>query len=150
LAAWDVLLSRLAGQSDLTVGCEFDGRRYEELEAAFGPLSRLLPLKSEIQGETSFEALVGRINSNTTEARNWQESFSWNQAAGEEYVPPFAFSSYEVGGPEVSDGITLTLEQVHVVSEPYKLRLVAVRRGSELDLEFHYDASRFEPGAVER
>jgi len=150
LAAWSALLFRLTGQSDLTVGTEFNGRRYEELGAAFGPLARMLPLKSEIQGETSFEALTRHVGSNVTEARNWQESFSWNQAAGEEHVLPFTFAYQVLGGSEVADGVSFALERIHIVSEPYRLRLVAVRHGSELELEFHYDASRFERNAVER
>jgi amino acid adenylation domain-containing protein len=150
LAAWSALLFRLTGQSDLTVGTEFNGRRYEELGAAFGPLARMLPLKSEIQGETSFEALTRHVGSNVTEARNWQESFSWNQAAGEEHVLPFTFAYQVLGGSEVADGVSFALERIHIVSEPYRLRLVAVRHGSEIELEFHYDASRFERNAVER
>jgi amino acid adenylation domain-containing protein len=150
LTAWNVLLFRLTGHPDLTVGAEFNGRRYEELEAAFGPLARVLPLKSEVQGETSLEVLARRVASNVTEARNWQESFSWSQAAGEEHVLPFTFSYHDLGTAELSEGVSFTLERIHVVSEPYRLRLAAIRRGSELELEFHYDASRFEPSAIER
>jgi amino acid adenylation domain-containing protein len=36
------------------------------------------------------------------------------------------------------------------VSERFKLRLQVVRRGTELMLEFHYDAARFDRSAVER
>ena len=37
-----------------------------------------------------------------------------------------------------------------MVSERFKLRLVVVRRESELELEFQYDASRLDRGSVER
>jgi amino acid adenylation domain-containing protein len=148
--AFSVQLFRLTGQADLTIGCEFDGRRYEELATAFGPLSRVLPLGVAIQSDTSFETLLGHVGSSASEARNWQESFSWQLASGEEHVLPFGFSYYDLGTRQAVGGVSFTLERIHVISEPYKLRLVAVRRGSELDLEFHYDASRFERSAIER
>src|SRR6266567_3878700 len=153
LAAWSALLSRLAGQSDLVVGCEFNGRRYEELQSALGPLARSLPLKTEISSDVAFEALVGKVTSHADEARSWQESFLWSQAAGsneDEHVLPFSFAYQDLGCKQVFDGVGFTLERVHVVSEHYKLRLVAVRRGAELELEFHYDAARLERSAVER
>jgi len=51
-------------------------------------------------------------------------------------------------------GVGFSLERLQVVSEGFKLRLVAMRRltekGGELELEFGYDASRLEHNAVER
>src|SRR5206468_11549888 len=91
-----------------------------------------------------------KVSSIASEARNWQESFAWNQAAGEEHVLPLSSAYYDLGAKQAFDGVGFTLERVHVVSERYKLRLVAVRRGPELELEFHYDASRFERSAIER
>src|SRR6266700_5560518 len=157
LAAWSALLSRLAGQSNLAVGCEFNGRRYEELQSALGPLARSLPLKTAISSDVAFEALVGKVTSHADEARSWQESFLWSQAAGsneDEHVLPFSFAYQDLGSKQTFDGVGFTVERVHVVSERYKLRLVAVRResdsGPELELEFHYDSAHFEPPAIER
>jgi len=127
LAAWNVLLFRLSGQENV-IGCEFNGRRYEELATALGPLARTLPLKTEIQHSLMFEKLLGQVKSIATEARNWQESFSWNQAAGDEHVLPFSLSYQDLGAKQSFDGVGFTLERVHVVSERYKLRLIAVRR----------------------
>src|SRR5437763_958836 len=153
LAAWNVLLFRLSGH-DNVIGCEFNGRRYEELATALGPLARTLPLKTEIQHDLIFAKLLGQIKSIATEARNWQESFSWNQAARDEHVLPFSFSYQELGAKQTFDGVGFTVERVHVVSERYKLRLIAVRResdsGAELELEFHYDSAHFDPPAIER
>ena len=153
LAAWNVLLFRLSGH-DNVIGCEFNGRRYEELATALGPLARTLPLKTEIQHDLIFEKLLGQVKSIATEARNWQESFSWNQAASDEHVLPFSFSYQDLGARQTFDGVGFTVERVHVVSERYKLRLIAVRResdsGAELELEFHYDSAHFDPPAIER
>src|SRR5262249_11691224 len=61
-----------------------------------------------------------------------------------------SFSYQDLGGRQQFDGLGLALERIHVVGEPYKLRLVAVQRGTEVEVEFHVDASRLERSAVER
>src|SRR5450432_3323526 len=51
LGAWSALLARLTGNSAVTVGSEFNGRRYEELQSALGQLARSLPIGLEVATE---------------------------------------------------------------------------------------------------
>ena len=151
LTAWNALFLRLLGRHDITIGCEFDGRRYQELEGAIGPLARTLPLRMEVEPGVSFATMLKRVQSLASEARNWQESFAWSQVSeAESPFLPFAFSSCDLGGAQEQGGVRWELERVRVVSERSKLRLGVVRRGAELELEFHYDAGRLERRAVER
>jgi amino acid adenylation domain-containing protein len=153
LAAWNALLFRLTGQPELSVGCEFDGRRYTELEDALGPLARTLPIRASLQPEASFRKLLEQVQSAATEAGNWQESFSWNQAGFTETTTPtlsLAFAYHDLGSKKEQGGVGFGVERVEVVSERFKLRLSVVRRESGLELEFHYDAARLERAAVER
>ncbi len=151
LGAWNALLSRLTGVPDTTSGCEFDGRRYEELASALGPLARSLPIHIEFPPQICFSDLLRKVEAATAEASNWQESFAWGQASEvENPFLPFSFAYRDLGGKEIHAGVEFGLERVVVVSERFKLRLVGVRRESGVELEFHYDASRFERGAVER
>jgi len=150
LGAWNALLFRITGQAELTVGFELDGRRYEELANALGPLARTLPIRTSLQPDAPFRRLVESVQSAASEARNWQESFSWSQsglADGETPVLPFAFAYTELATKQQGG---FRLERILVVSERFKLRLSGVRRESGLELEFHYDASRLERGTVER
>jgi amino acid adenylation domain-containing protein len=151
LAAWHALLSRITSNLEITTGAECDGRRYEELGTALGSLARNLPLRMEFPPETSFSKLLQQIEMVWAEARNWQESFAWSQASDTENpFLPFAFAHYDLGRERANAGLKFTLERAQVVSERFKLRLVGVRRGSGLELEFHYDASRLERAVVER
>jgi amino acid adenylation domain-containing protein len=151
LSAWTALLSRLTAVPDTTTGVEFDGRRYEELASALGPLARSLPLRMEISAKMRFSELIARVSAATEESRNWQESFAWSQACEvESPFLPFAFGYHDLGGEEIGSGVTFSLQQAQVVSERSKLRLSVVRRGAELELEFQYDASRLDRAAVER
>jgi len=58
LSAWGALLIRLTGMPEVTLGYESDGRRYEELATALGPLARSLPLRIEVAPKQSFSDLV--------------------------------------------------------------------------------------------
>ena len=151
LALWNALLMRITGVLDITTACELDGRRYEELTASLGPLSRSLPLRIEVAPRTPFRDLVPSVGAALNDSRNWQESFSWSSVTDTECpVIPLAFSFTDLGSAQDAGGVRFSLERVQVVSERFKLRLNVVRRGAELRLEFHYDAARFERGAVER
>src|SRR5439155_12684874 len=144
-------LARLSGVSEVTLGSEFDGRRYEELATSLGPLARTLPVQISVAPAKSFGELVRETEIATSEARNWQESFTWNQITdAENPILPLTFSFSELATPESAAGVGFTLERVEVVSERFKLKLNVARRGPALALEFHYDASRFERSAVER
>jgi len=44
LACWEILLSRLTGQTVMTAQVRFEGREYEELRQAAGPIAKYLPL----------------------------------------------------------------------------------------------------------
>jgi amino acid adenylation domain-containing protein len=151
LAAWNVLLARVLSNPAVVVGCEFDGRRYEELRSTFGPLARVLPLQIEVGGQHSFREIVEKIGRAHADARNWQESFAWNRVNETAHAfLPFAFSYIDAGSNERTNGPQFTVERVLVVSEPFKLRLNALLRQQELILEFHYDRSKLAPSAVTR
>jgi len=151
LSAWVVLLSRLTSEATICVGCEFDGRRYEELQSALGPLARNFPLSFSPDPEASFRSVSAEFGSLAEEARNWQEAFSWAQLVNDESPDlPLGFSSEDLGAAEQFGTLAFKLEQTHVVSERCKLRLVAVKRGGELQLTFHFDSSRLERRVVER
>jgi amino acid adenylation domain-containing protein len=150
LSAWTVLLSRLRGEAALTLGCEFDGRRYEELAGTLGPLARNFPVSFTVDPQASFQATTAKIGSFVEEASNWQEAFSWAQLVdGESPDLPFNFGSVDLGEAEEFGGLNFELERLHVVSERFKLKLVVVKRGGELKLEFHYDSTRLERALVE-
>jgi amino acid adenylation domain-containing protein len=151
LAAWHALLLRATGNPEIVIGVQFDGRRYEELRTALGPLARTLPLRAGAQPADNFRTLLERVSGIRSESESWQESFSWGQICDNEVpVLPFAFEFQNLSEPQAFGGVEFGLERVAVVSERAKLRLVAVERGEGLELEFHYDAARMERSTVER
>ena len=151
LACWQVLLSRLTGRSQITVGSEFDGRKFEELDNALGLFSKYLPLQARIEPQLPFIQVANQAKRCVTEAHKWQESFSWNHIeASNASTLFFTFAYLEQPVPQEFGGVTFRCGQQYVCSEGFKLKLSAQRSASGLILEFHFDSSRLERATVEQ
>ncbi len=148
LSAWKSLLYRLSGQSSFSIGVLATNRDYEELENAIGCFARTLPIAARIENDFKFADVLRRTDETLHEAVAAQEYFL-PEAIGTD-GELISFADYDLGGKHTYGGVGFRLERLHAVSERFKLRLVVVRRESELELEFHYDAARLERASVER
>ncbi|MCA1615515.1 MAG: condensation domain-containing protein, partial [Acidobacteria bacterium] len=80
-ACWTILLWRLCGLPDeVIVGVNYDGRKYEELEGAFGPLARQVPVRVEFNAGSSMADVAEQVEEARDEAAKWQEYFSWEKS----------------------------------------------------------------------
>ncbi len=61
LAAFQVLLSRYTGQTDIVVGTDVANRTREETEGLIGFFVNLLVLRTDLSGDPAFTELVGRV-----------------------------------------------------------------------------------------
>jgi amino acid adenylation domain-containing protein len=148
LSAWQSLLFRLSGQNSFGVGFQAQNREYEELENAVGCFARTLPIPGRVESDFRFADVLRQTQEELREAVAVQEYFVPEDiGTNGELV---SFSYHDLGGKESRAGVGFSLERLQVVSEAFKLRLVAMRRESELELEFQYDASRLERATVER
>jgi amino acid adenylation domain-containing protein/non-ribosomal peptide synthase protein (TIGR01720 family) len=73
LAAYDVLLARLAGADDVVVGTQVAGRTRAETEGMIGFFLNNLALRADLAGDPSFRALVGRVREATLDAYAHQD-----------------------------------------------------------------------------
>ncbi|MEZ5563400.1 MAG: amino acid adenylation domain-containing protein [Gammaproteobacteria bacterium] len=60
-AAFNLLLARWSGQSDLVLGTPIAGRRRSELEALIGCFANTLAIRTQIDGVGSFRELLARV-----------------------------------------------------------------------------------------
>ncbi|ARI53936.1 non-ribosomal peptide synthetase [Streptomyces sp. S8] len=73
LAAFQVVLSRFAGQRDFAVGSPVAGRPEPELEGLIGMFVNVLALRARLDGDPAFTELVGRTRETCLEAYAHQE-----------------------------------------------------------------------------
>jgi amino acid adenylation domain-containing protein len=68
LATFQVLLSRLAGAEDITVGSPIAGRERREAEQLIGPLLNTLVLRTQLTEPTSFRELLRQVRATCLDA----------------------------------------------------------------------------------
>jgi amino acid adenylation domain-containing protein len=73
LAAWQVLLWRLSGETDVVVGTPVAGRGRRELEPLIGFFVNTLVLRTELGGEQSFVQVLSRVREACLDAYAHQE-----------------------------------------------------------------------------
>jgi amino acid adenylation domain-containing protein/FkbM family methyltransferase len=73
LAAYQALLARLSGQTDICVGCPVSGRTRAEVEGVIGFFANTLVLRTDLSGAPSFAQLVGRVRETVLGAFAHQE-----------------------------------------------------------------------------
>lgn len=73
LAVLKVLLYRYTHQTDIVVGAPISGRLRPEIQNAVGCFINTLPLRTDLSGNPSFRALLGRVRSTAFEAYAHQE-----------------------------------------------------------------------------
>ena len=156
LACWQILLWRLSGASHFVVGIACDGRTYEGLQDAVGPLSKYLPLRCPLEGNLQFAETLRQVNEMVREAREWQEYFRWEHIAGfngDIDAPPFFAVSFEYQDQPPKYSAADLIFAIHLQSsctDKFKLKLSCVQKEDLLLVELHYDASLFRAEDISR
>ncbi|MBE7384650.1 MAG: amino acid adenylation domain-containing protein [Leptolyngbya sp. SIO1E4] len=155
-ASWQVLLWRLTGNSDITIGTGCDGRNYEELESALGLLAKFLPIYCHLENKFNFSEILKQINEAVEESFKWQESFAWGQISDlDEDAPaisffPVCFEFEEWPAKYSIADVSFSIAQQSVCFDKFKLKLSCVRNKDALLVDFHYDSGLFLLDAIER
>jgi amino acid adenylation domain-containing protein/FkbM family methyltransferase len=122
LAAWALLLGRLAGRGDLVVALEAAGRGLEDLAGVLGPLARTLPVRLRWRPEQSFAAAVSAAAAALQDAEDlqphWTPEPQHDRTAAD---PGFAFEPWPA--PRAAAGLELRLLRREVPEEPRPLAL---------------------------
>jgi amino acid adenylation domain-containing protein len=74
LAAFKILLYRYTGQSDICVGTPIANRQYGETEGLIGMFVNTLALRTWVEGEDTFSALLAKIKATCLEAYEHQDA----------------------------------------------------------------------------
>ncbi|MEW5927429.1 MAG: amino acid adenylation domain-containing protein [Gemmatimonadota bacterium] len=151
LAAWQLLLARLAGAGEVEAGVAFDGRVYEGLDAAPGAFVRYLPVRLAVGGGATFRGLAAAVGGVLAERWEWQDYLdpSREGAEGPEHFA-FGFDWEERPGPREAAGVRFSLVELRARSERFALRLTGVAEGGGLRLAIEHDAHTVTAREAER
>ena len=73
-AAFNVLISRITGRTDVVVTTPVSGRDHPDLQRVVGPLTNTLALRTDLSGPVTFAALLGRVRGRLREVQLYQDA----------------------------------------------------------------------------
>ncbi|HSF42699.1 MAG TPA: non-ribosomal peptide synthase/polyketide synthase [Thermoanaerobaculia bacterium] len=153
LACWQMLLWRSTGQADVLVGVFHDGRRYEELQPALGPLARYLPVECRLEETMRVRAVLALVHETLGEAAKRQERFSWLHLEGEGASTPgffpVCFQAIEPPREVAVDGLRLAVRWRNGFADRFKLELACSYAPGALEMTLRYDRHRYDRATIE-
>ncbi|HEV2705167.1 MAG TPA: amino acid adenylation domain-containing protein [Pyrinomonadaceae bacterium] len=148
-SCWQVLLWRLTSQSDLTVGFVYDGRMYEGLEEALGPLAKYLPVQGHLEYDAPFLTVAAQAHQAIGDNIEWQDYFDWDAVSGADGASPalnffpVSFDFAEASPTYAAGGAQFSLHEDYACIDRFKLKLSCTLQGDTLEAALYYDASLF-------
>jgi amino acid adenylation domain-containing protein/non-ribosomal peptide synthase protein (TIGR01720 family) len=151
LACWQTLLWRLTAQPDIVVGKLFEGRKYDELEGAFGLFATRIPVVGHFAESSLFSDVLKQLSDSTSDASAWQEYFNWEDESSTDDSQACSIGFDYEERPESlrRNGLSFTLFDQYFCADRCKIKLNCVRKDDSLGLEIHYDANVFDAAHVE-
>ena len=162
MAGYAALLSRLAGQDDISVGIPIANRNRTEVEPLIGFLVNTLVIRTDVAGEQSFRELVKQVRETTVGAYAHQDvpfelivdtlrperSLSHSPL----FQAMFTMQSESIAWNAALDG--LSVERVEMTAGPamakFDLTLAVHESSSGLECEFEYSTELFEAKTIDR
>jgi non-ribosomal peptide synthetase component F/acyl carrier protein len=156
--AWALLLHHHSAEQDIVFGATVSGRPADlaGVESMVGLFINTQPVRVSVNGELTVLPWLASLQAEQTRARQFEycrltSIHGWS--AVPRSMPLFEsiviFENYPAGA--LSTAVeTMGVHDIGVVETTnYPLALIAAP-GSELELRFNYDRSRFEPGTIEQ
>ncbi|WP_371865564.1 non-ribosomal peptide synthase/polyketide synthase [Dictyobacter alpinus] len=161
LAAFQVLLARYSGQSDIAIGTPFANRTRTEVDGLIGFFVNTLVMRSDLSGDPTFEELLLRVREVALGAYTHQDVPFVKLV--EELQPerdPSRSPLFQVllnvqHAPQAASvpglvGLNIEqLEQEYAIAK-YDLSLILVDEDSGLDCEIQYSTNLFEDSTIRR
>ncbi|WP_433234979.1 amino acid adenylation domain-containing protein [Actinomadura nitritigenes] len=161
LAAYQLLLSRCSGQTDIVVGSPTANRPQPEVEGLIGPFLNILPLRTDLSGGPTFEELIARVRGVALDAYAHQD-LPFEQLVEElqpdrdrrrhplfQVIMNYVVADGAVSRPDLAD-VSQCDFPATPVAEKVDMRLALTETHGELQGEVFYQADLFDRATVER
>jgi amino acid adenylation domain-containing protein len=150
LACWQVLLWRLTGQDEFSIGLATQGRTYEEIEEALGLFARYLPVSTALHARLEFVEVLNAAEQASQEVEKWQDYFTWPQDEAALAFFPVSFDFAGYPALPQSNGVSASHGPEYVCLDRFEIRLSTILRGEQLTAALYYDSAVYAREEIER
>jgi amino acid adenylation domain-containing protein/non-ribosomal peptide synthase protein (TIGR01720 family) len=153
-SAWIVLLWRHTKRPKMVIGVRSDGRKYAELEGAFGLFAKYLPARVELDHRARFSEVLREAQAIIDETDLWQEAFKWREGVRTEIDrEPFCAVSFEVKREPARYRLgesKLRINRMYERVDRFELKLRCLESREKWRVELDYDARIYGEAYLER
>lgn len=159
MAAFNVLLGRYSGQTDLIVGIPISGRNRAEFERMIGQFLNILPVRTRLNDGVTFRALLDQVRDTTLGAFSHQDCpfdlivSGLKLKRGKDYHPLFQVM-FALNQPLLQDldlpGLRCTQMNIGPRPMPYDMTVTAVDEPEGLGFFIDYNIDLFDAVTIER
>ena len=159
LAAFEVLLSRYSGQSDLVIGTPIAGRGRKETEPLMGLFVNTLALPSRLADNPTFRQLLRRVHEQILEAYDFQDLplerlvEALRPERSRSHMPLFQVL-FSVEGDPATDfriaGVSITTVPLESQTTKVDIHLAVFDELRGLRAQIEYDTNLFDPETIDR
>ncbi|WP_407288205.1 amino acid adenylation domain-containing protein [Streptomyces sp. BP-8] len=157
LSAFQLVLSRWAGQHDVLVGMPVAGRVRREVEDLVGLFVNTVVIRSDTSGNPTFTALLDQVRRAALDADAYQdvpfeelvERLAPQRDMSRTPVFQVMFNMHNLDDFEIDiPGVRTRLVEAEDTTSKFDLTLYAKPRDGRIDLELVYSADLFEPESM--
>jgi amino acid adenylation domain-containing protein/non-ribosomal peptide synthase protein (TIGR01720 family)/FkbM family methyltransferase len=155
LACWCALLRRYSEDDSVAVRTACNGRLSAPLENALGPLTKFLPMQTEIALNDSLMDVARKVGKTRAELVSWADYFSGEEVYqftqdGFDCVSPFSFECRYYPHQRQAGEATFSIIRCHACVDWFGLKLTCSLSESDAEAELHYDERLFSFSEIER
>src|SRR5262249_44354614 len=149
-----VLIARLTGQEDVSVGCPMTDRDRREVEGLVGLFANTVVLRTDLSGDPTFGALLGRVRGTVLGAFAHRdlpfealvEALNPARAPGGPPLFRLMFGYQDASGPMPDlPGLEVETFPVEIGAAKYDLTFLATAHGAGLSGALEYRTDLFDP-----
>jgi len=158
LAAFQTLLSRYTGETDIIVGANIANRSRRETEGLIGFFINMLALRVDLSGDPSFRTLLSRVRTLTLNGYAHQdlpfdklvEELQPERIAGRSPLFNVVFNYYVPDTPDAIPGLTLTPLAFDYQVGRFDLSLIMIDNANGLSGVWKYRTDLFDDARIKR
>ena len=141
------LVARLSGDIELGLAGLVDGRSQPDLAGALGPYGQLVPIRSQVEPDTTFAELLDQVRRARADATRWQDYASSEQLALSTRAGiGFAYHELTLEDDLYPQG----LAKLSTCVGPLAIEFVVYAGADTLAFELAYDPACYEAADVDR
>ena len=157
LAAWQVLLCRYSGQTDIVIGSPIANRTRVEIEPLIGFFVNTLVLRTNLDGNPNFKEVLSRVRGTTLDAYEHQD-VPYEMLVAElrrertaSQSPFFGTMLNWVNTPDLeSVGVQTGSAPLENATAKFDLTLHIMEKNAALPAGFEYSTALYEKATIER